>query len=154
MEEATHEGSVIVVPLLIGPSKYYSQAYIPEKLEGLNYTYNGKALLPDKNIARWIELTASRHIRILTPILIYDRDNLLEIGIEDVGKYHGDVCPCVAIEIRVNEEVFPEGFFELRKKCKTGIATPEEMKEFRLAREELKEAFMYLPIIEVFGYHS
>ncbi len=36
----------------------------------------------------------------LSPILIYDEDDLLEISIEDVGKYHGDVCLCLTVAFR------------------------------------------------------
>ena len=36
----------------------------------------------------------------LSPILIYDEDDLLEISIEDVGKYHGDVCLCLTLAFR------------------------------------------------------
>jgi len=36
----------------------------------------------------------------LSPILIYDGDNLLELTLEDAGKYHGDICPCVVVTFR------------------------------------------------------
>jgi len=228
VEDAVAEGSVIVIPLLIGPSKYYSQEYIPTQIKGLDYAYDGKALLPDTKVARWIELTALNQIKEILPILIYDEDNLLEISIEDVAKYHGDICPCVvvafratqlaisrlwgdkipkrgdfkiiyahpsdghkdtfeyitrakdddllvrppkgigditkdnytytftrkstgdSITLKVKEEIFEEGFFELRKKHKTKTATKEEEKTFQLDKEELKEKFMYLPAEEIF----
>jgi hypothetical protein len=56
-----------------------------------------------------------------------------------------------SITLRVNEEIFPEGFFDLRKKCKAKTATPEEIKTFKLAKEELKESFMFLPMSELFS---
>ena len=56
-----------------------------------------------------------------------------------------------SITVEVNETIFPEGFFDLRKKCKAKTATPEEMKTFKLAKEELKESFMFLPIDAVFS---
>ena len=37
---------------------------------------------------------------VLAPISIYDDGDLVKISIEDVGKYHGDVCTCVAIGYR------------------------------------------------------
>ncbi len=36
----------------------------------------------------------------LSPILIYDEDDLLEISIEDVEKYHGDICLCLTLAFR------------------------------------------------------
>ncbi|MCD6569913.1 MAG: hypothetical protein J7L53_04345 [Deltaproteobacteria bacterium] len=39
----------------------------------------------------------------LSPILIYDKDELLEITIEDVGKYHGDICVCLTIAFRATQ---------------------------------------------------
>jgi len=39
----------------------------------------------------------------LSPISIYDEDNLLKISIEDVGKYHGDVCLCLTISFRATQ---------------------------------------------------
>ena len=35
-----------------------------------------------------------------SPIIIYDEDNLLELTLEDAGKYHGDICPCVVVAFR------------------------------------------------------
>ncbi|RKX70796.1 hypothetical protein DRP53_03795 [candidate division WOR-3 bacterium] len=37
---------------------------------------------------------------VLTPISVYDGENLLHISIEDVGKYHGDICPCLIVGFR------------------------------------------------------
>ena len=39
----------------------------------------------------------------LLPISIYDEENLLVLSLEDVGKYHGDICPCVVIGFRVTQ---------------------------------------------------
>ena len=171
----------------------------------------------------------------LPPILIYDEKNLLEISIEDIGKYHGDICPCVvigfratrlaisklwgdeipkrndfevisksptlgtqdafdfitraktgmnrqgdfrielpkgtnfenlsrdnfvfvfirkstgdSIEIRIKEEVFPEGHFELRKKVKSKRATRQEKEAFKSTQRELKYRLMNLPSNELF----
>ncbi len=44
--------------------------------------------------------TTSTKERVLSPILIYDKGHLLELSIEDVGKYHGDICPCVVVSFR------------------------------------------------------
>lgn len=39
----------------------------------------------------------------LSPILIYDEDKLLEITVEEVGKYHGDICVCLTIAFRATQ---------------------------------------------------
>ena len=184
----------------------------------------------------------------LSPISIYDEENLLKISIEDVGKYHGDLCPCAIVGFRatqlaisqlwkparpseegaggdeiperkdfriisalpaigsqdafefitrvktrgdftlqlppgtdianisienwvftfirkstgkqikvwLKEEVFPGGseeFFRLRKKVKfEGTATPEEKEAFKSAKQELKKAFIILPLDNLFDF--
>lgn len=40
---------------------------------------------------------------VLTPIQIYDEGDLVKISIEDVAKYHGDICPCMAIGYRATK---------------------------------------------------
>jgi len=174
----------------------------------------------------------------LSPIFIYDKEDLLELSIEDVGKYHGDVCPCVAVafratqlaisklwdeeiprrrdfriitrcptqgtqdafefitrvktgrnresdfriellegtsfenlsaknfafifirkstgdslEVGVKEEIFPEGFFKLGNKVKSGKATQEEKEAFEFAKRELKHKYMCLPADEIFVFN-
>ncbi|MCD6412603.1 MAG: hypothetical protein J7L54_00445 [Elusimicrobia bacterium] len=44
--------------------------------------------------------TTSVREKALSPISIYDEGHLLELSIEDVGKYHGDICPCVVVSFR------------------------------------------------------
>ncbi len=36
-------------------------------------------------------------------ISIYDEDDLLELSIEDAGKYHGDICPCLIVGFRATQ---------------------------------------------------
>lgn len=55
-----------------------------------------------------------------------------------------------SVELKVNETLFQERFFELRTKKKLGTATPEETKTFKMLKGELKEKFMYLPMTRVF----
>ncbi|MEA2051699.1 MAG: CbiX/SirB N-terminal domain-containing protein [Euryarchaeota archaeon] len=60
-----------------------------------------------------------------------------------------------SITLRVEEEIFPERFFELRTKCKLakmgkGDVTKEEKKAFKLLWRELKEKLMYLPVDSIF----
>ena len=44
----------------------------------------------------------------LSPIAIYDEGNLLKLSIEDIGKYHGDVCACVVASFRATQLVISE----------------------------------------------
>jgi sirohydrochlorin ferrochelatase len=62
-----------------------------------------------------------------------------------IEKSTGDM-----VVVSVKDGLFPDGFFELRKRCKTGIATPDEKSAFKLAKGELKEKILYLPAEEVF----
>jgi sirohydrochlorin ferrochelatase len=48
------EYAVIVAPLFLGAG-YFTNQVIPERLSGCTYRYNGKALLPDPLISRWME---------------------------------------------------------------------------------------------------
>ncbi|MCD6423729.1 MAG: hypothetical protein J7L42_06410, partial [Elusimicrobia bacterium] len=44
--------------------------------------------------------TTSTKEKVLSPISIYDKGHILELSMEDVGKYHGDICPCVVVSFR------------------------------------------------------
>ncbi len=60
-----------------------------------------------------------------------------------------------SVTIRVKEEIFPERFFELMRKCKLakmekGDVKKEEKKAFKLLWGELKEKLMYLPVDSIF----
>jgi len=57
---------------------------------------------------------------------------------------------CDMVVVSVKAGMFPDGFFELRTRCKTGVATPDEKSAFKLAKGELKEKILYLPTEEVF----
>lgn len=173
---------------------------------------------------------------VLPYISIYDSHNhLLEIFIEDAGKYHGHVCPCVMIayraiqlafvtlwedeipyrydikiiskspsggtqdtfefitrakttperegdfrielpqgtsmgnikpcnfaytfirkstgdmcEIRVKKSIFPEGFFQMKKKVKSGKFTSDDRKMFEKAVEKLKYRILNSSTEEIF----
>jgi len=52
VDRRSREGRVLVVPLLMAPGKVASQ--IPEVLEGLEFRWSGKTLLPDDRVAQWI----------------------------------------------------------------------------------------------------
>ncbi len=62
-----------------------------------------------------------------------------------IEKSTGDM-----VVVSVKDGLFPDGFFEMRKRCKTGVATPDEKSAFKLAKGELKEKILYLPTEEVF----
>ena len=44
----------------------------------------------------------------LRPISIYDEENLLKLSIEDVGKYHGDICLCALVAFRATQLAIAE----------------------------------------------
>jgi sirohydrochlorin ferrochelatase len=46
--------AVIVVPLFLSKG-YFTKTVIPTRLKGLNYRYNGQAMLPHPAIERWLE---------------------------------------------------------------------------------------------------
>ncbi|MBA1342227.1 MAG: hypothetical protein C5S52_01325 [ANME-2 cluster archaeon] len=54
------------------------------------------------------------------------------------------------VVVSVKDGLFPDGFFEMRKRCKAKVATPDEKSAFKLAKGELKEKILYLPAEEVF----
>ncbi len=62
-----------------------------------------------------------------------------------IEKSTGDM-----VVVSVKDGLFPIGFFELRKRCKAKVATPDEKSAFKLAKGELKERILYLPAEEVF----
>ncbi|MGP8320401.1 MAG: sirohydrochlorin chelatase [Methanosarcinaceae archaeon] len=62
-----------------------------------------------------------------------------------IDKSSGDM-----VVVSVKENFFPNGFFELRKKCKTKVATPDEKSAFKLMKGEIMEKILYLPADDVF----
>ncbi|NIA12266.1 MAG: hypothetical protein GWP10_21745 [Nitrospiraceae bacterium] len=216
----------VVIPLMISEG-YFTGRKIPGLLENLTYAYDGKALTPHPNVAKWIEISVAEESTDLT-LRIYDESgDILDISLDDVGAAHGHICPCVAaafkasqiafsawdgvpargdleivsahpsdghietfeyiinssddvtvelpegtdtvnltaenynyrfierstgdtVVVSVKPDIFHDGFFELRTRCKTGVATPDEMSAFKLAKNELKEKILYLPAERVF----
>ncbi|MBW2636999.1 MAG: hypothetical protein JRC86_05675 [Deltaproteobacteria bacterium] len=215
----------VVVPLMVSEG-YFTGTKIPGLLENLSYAYNGKALTPHPNVAKWIEIVAAEEFTDQT-LRISDEGGLLDISLDDLSAAHGHICPCVAaafkasqtafeawdgipargdleivsahpsdghnetfeyilnssddvtvelpegtdivnltlenynyrfierstghmVVVSVKDGIFPDGFFELRKRCKTNTATPDEMSAFKLAKNEIKEKILYLPAEEIF----
>ncbi|MFC5651406.1 sirohydrochlorin chelatase [Paenibacillus solisilvae] len=65
-----HAGqSVIVVPLFLSDG-YFTGTVIPNRLEGLDYRYNGRAMLPHPCVTRWME----RQIAGWLESLVIDRE--------------------------------------------------------------------------------
>jgi formylmethanofuran dehydrogenase subunit E len=62
-----------------------------------------------------------------------------------IEKSTGDM-----VVVSVKDGFFPDGFFEMRKRCKAKVATPDEKSAFKLMKGELKEKILYLPAEEVF----
>jgi len=216
----------VVVPLMVSEG-YFTGTKIPGLLENLTYAYDGGALTPHPNVARWIEIVAAEEFTDLTLRIYGETGELLDISLDDVGAAHGHICPCVAaafktsqtaflawngvpargdleivsahpsdghtetfeyilnssddvtvelpegtdivnltaenynyrfiekstgdmVVVSVKDGLFPDGFFELRKRCKAKVATPDEKSAFKLAKGELKEKILYLPAEEVF----
>jgi len=54
------------------------------------------------------------------------------------------------VVVSVKDGFFPDGFFEMREKCKTKVATPDEKSAFKLMKGEIKEKLLYLPAEVVF----
>ncbi|WP_139991748.1 sirohydrochlorin chelatase [Paenibacillus paridis] len=54
MQAANPEEAVIVVPLFLSKG-YFTNHVIPTRLTGLEYRYNGRAMLPNPAIERWLE---------------------------------------------------------------------------------------------------
>jgi sirohydrochlorin ferrochelatase len=66
-----------------------------------------------------------------------------------IDKSSGD-----KVVVSVKENIFPEGFFDLRIKCKQKTATPDEKSAFKLMKNELKDKCLYQPADEVFDVES
>jgi sirohydrochlorin ferrochelatase len=64
-EEAPGD-AVLVAPLFLSTG-YFTDQVIPQRLQGFEYRYNGKALLPHPLISRWIERSAGERIRQQVP---------------------------------------------------------------------------------------
>lgn len=56
--------------------------------------FNTRGLFASQNLAEKSELL---------PISIYDEKNLIVLSLEDVGKYHGDICPCLIAGFRATQ---------------------------------------------------
>lgn len=54
LQEEQRDREVIVVPLFLSPG-YFTNHVIPTRLQGHNYNYNGKAMLPHPAITRWLK---------------------------------------------------------------------------------------------------
>lgn len=53
MRQAQPEEAVIVVPIFLSQG-YFTNTVIPARLAGLDYRYNGRAMLPHPAIGRWL----------------------------------------------------------------------------------------------------
>lgn len=92
----------------------------------------------------------------LPPILIYDEDELVEITMEDIGKYHGDICVCLVMGVRAaqlaisklwKDEIPKRGDFKIIAACPTAgnkdalefitrVITREKGRDFNLRLPE------------------
>lgn len=53
LQQERGNDEVIVVPVFLSPG-YFSSHVIPKRLGGMNYRYNGRAMLPHPAVERWI----------------------------------------------------------------------------------------------------
>lgn len=60
-EEMPHR-DVLVAPLFLS-SGYFTNTVIPARLDGFDYRYNGKALLPHSFVSRWMERVAAEALK-------------------------------------------------------------------------------------------
>jgi len=107
VSEAVAEADVIVIPLMISKG-FFTKRFIPRILSSFmeDIAYNGRPLAPSKDIAKWIELTASAPLVKLPPISIYDSEQgLLEITLDEVRKPE-PMCSCRVNAFRVCQEAF------------------------------------------------
>ena len=118
VEDVSTTSNPIVVPLFISEG-YWTNTKIPKKLlKNLSYAYPEKgerALTPHDNVPNWIEIMAYKEFTEefgYPTVQIYDGEELLDITIEDVGKYHGEgeieICPCVVCAFRSTLRAFSE----------------------------------------------
>lgn len=52
---------ILVAPLFLSEG-YFTRKVIPSRLEGYTYTYSGQALLPHRNITRWLDRQVRRFL--------------------------------------------------------------------------------------------
>lgn len=64
--EEAPDDAVLVAPLFLSTG-YFTDQVIPQRLQGFEYRYNGKALLPHPLISRWIERSVGETIRQRAP---------------------------------------------------------------------------------------
>jgi sirohydrochlorin ferrochelatase len=117
VEDVSTTSNPIVVPLMISEG-YHTNRKIPKLLKNLSYAYPARgerALTPHDNVANWIEITAYKEFIEefgYPTVQIYDGEELVDITIEDVGKYHGEgeieICPCVVCAFRSTLRAFFE----------------------------------------------
>jgi len=76
--------------------------------------------------------------------------DILNLTIENYNYKFIEKSTGYMVVVSVKDGLFPDGFFEMRKKCKTKVATPDEKSAFKLMKGEIKEKILYLPAEEIF----
>jgi len=117
VEDVSTTSYPIVVPLFISEG-YWTNTKIPKLLKNLSHAYPEKgerAMTPHDNVPNWIEISAYKEFVEefgYPTVQIYDGEELMDITIEDVGKYHGEgeieICPCVVCAFRSTLRAFSE----------------------------------------------
>jgi len=98
---------------------------------------------------------AQKAITRLAPILIYVEDELIKITLEDIGKYHGDICVCLVIGVRAaqlaisklwKDEIPKRGDFKIISACPTdGNKDAFEFITRAITREKGEDFSLRLP---------
>jgi hypothetical protein len=76
--------------------------------------------------------------------------SIINLTLENFHYQFIDTSTDDIVVIDVKESTFPDGFFELRKKCKENTATPDEKAEFTLIKSQLRNTLLDLPADELF----
>lgn len=119
------------------------------------FPFEGSTALSAKGSGAENETVGEESLTKLDPISIYDESELLKISVVDVGKYHGDICPCVIIAFRAaqltikelwGDEIPARGDFEIISASPTpGFKDTYEFITRVITRENGKDFKLDLP---------
>jgi len=131
--------------------KFISRRPTPGATQCLQYITGSGPKVPD--------VTSKGELQMILP----DGTEITDLSVKNLKKYMVDMDLSTwnfvtirkstgeEFEVQVKEGVHPEGFSELRKKVKVEkTATPEEIDEFRMQWEAVRDAFLTQPDWELF----
>jgi sirohydrochlorin ferrochelatase len=106
VSQAQTEGQVIVTPVLLSKVDA-AEKTVRQALEGLNYRYTGKALIPHPNISRFIEWRVAETV--LPSIQFKKGHETISLGLNDaqrIAQASGAGYPCSVLAFRVARITF------------------------------------------------